>query len=410
MVVARCCSEGILVPSTGIDPDPTLIRPSGRSGRQTRCCSAGAHGVASHEPDDEREAAVGGRRSACRLAAALAASAAIVVSTATPVRADSRPRVLTVLTGSVLSVAFDGTRVAALVQHFPNPTFTLELVDLSTGRTVTTAPMPARAGPSLLALAGTTALVNVLTGLGNSEVSGFWSIVPASGGRVQVVRRYHPFHEGACCAVIAGQGAVGQGTVLGYVIKHQLYRVDGDRSVKVLAGIGHLWAVNKRRLLIQHDDGRLAVISPAGALLRGLAPSEATDSIAFAGALQGDTAVVMRRSKLDAFSFSFLLDVYRASTGALLHSWKLSETVQQPAIELYGGFAVCRDESGRATVIRLADGRRARLPIASNTVSVHLGRDGLAFTAGAGKGRVAIDLLPTARLATLAIAGEPAPA
>lgn len=361
--------------------------------------------------------AMRGWRGSWVFAVVLVVWSAVAVSAVDAGRADSRPRVLVMLSGSVSSVAFDGTRAAALLRSSASASFRLELVDLVSERTVTTGPMAARAGASLLVFAGTTALVDVSTGIGNTEVGGYWSLVPIDGGPVRVIRRYHTFHEGAglnCCPIIFGQGAAGQGTVLAYVIKHELYRVAAGRSVKVRAGVAHLWAVNKRRLLVERDEGGLALVSPAGGILRVLAPGSAVDAVAVSGALQGNTALVLRRRRLTDLKFSYLLDVYHASTGALVHSWKLpdavdlSDYIAGPGIQLYGALALYPGRGG-LTVIRLNDGRRARLPIARTAVNAHLGRDGLAYTVAAGEGRTAIDLLPAARLAALAAGGTPTP-
>ena len=321
-------------------------------------------------------------RTSSVIVAALVAWWATSVSVVDAGRADFPARVLTTLSGPVENVAFDGTRAVAILRSPGSLSFTLEFVDLSSGRSVTTAPMARRSGASVLALAGTTALVNVLSSMGLSEVGGSWNVVPIDGGRVRVIRRYYTYNEGAaltCCPIILGQGAAGQGTVLAYVTGHHLYRVAGRRSLKLQAGIKHLFAVNKRRLLVERDDGSLALVSASGRTMRVLAATAAIDSIAVAGALQGNTALDMRRRSLSERKVSYQLDVYRASTGALLHSWNLG-SFAEPSIQLYGDLAIYR-----GTVIRLEDGRRAKLPHATREGSTHLSRDGLIYTTASGE-------------------------
>ena len=85
----------------------------------------------------------------------------------------------------------------------------------------------------------------------------------------------------------------------------------------------------------------------------------ASDTIAVAGAVQANTALVIHRRDRTGRKPSYMLDVYRASSGARLHSWKL-DGPPSARIQIYGRLAIYR-----STVIRLEDGRRARLPPAT---------------------------------------------
>ncbi len=143
------------------------------------------------------------------------------------------PRTLFHLRPGVDDVAFDGARVALATRA---PGARLDLRDLS-GRLIGHAALPGGERLGLIAFGGTSAVVNQITLVGNSEIGGRW-VLARPGAPFRVLRRYHSTHEGAggaCCAVVAGSGAAAQGTVVAYALLGTVYRVGGrplgrDRS------------------------------------------------------------------------------------------------------------------------------------------------------------------------------------
>jgi hypothetical protein len=315
------------------------------------------------------------------------------------------PRPLFHLRPGAEDIAFDGAR-AGLVTRAPGPRF--EVRTLSGGLLTRTA-LPAAGEFGIAAFGGTSAVINQITGLGNSEIAGRWLLLQPSSP-MRVLRRYHSTHEGAggaCCAVITGSGVAAQGTIVAYALLGVAYRADGARSVAIAHGVTHVWAVNARRILVEHGGRTLAVMSPAGATLRVLAAgSDPASSIAGA-ALQGDRAVIVRRSPAPGGGESAVLDVYRLSTGARTGSWPLGDTAGG-SVTLSGAIAVALQVGRRpALLLDVTTGRHTTAPVASPIGQVRLRPDGLVYGGGDGHNGLLVRLLPTAQLRA-ALASAPA--
>ena len=261
----------------------------------------------------------------------------------------------------------------------------------------------------MLAFGGTSAVVNQITLTSNSETGGRW-VLARPGSPARVLRRYHSTHEGAgggCCAVVAGSGAAAQGTVMAYALLGVVYRVAGARSIAIAHGVTHVWAVNARRILVQRSNRRLAVLSPAGKTLRVLADASDPAAATAGAALQGDRAVVVRRSSAPDGGQSAVLDVYRLSTGARTATWPLGENATGE-VTLSGAIAAALQVGRRPTLLLdVAGGRHTTAPVTSPIGHIRLLPDGLLYGGGDGHNGLLVRLLPTAQLQA-ALAAAPA--
>jgi hypothetical protein len=315
------------------------------------------------------------------------------------------PRALFHLRPGVDDVAFDGARVALVTRA---PGARLDLRDLS-GRLIGHAALPGGERLGLLAFGGTSAVVDQITLVGNSEIGGRW-VVARPGAPFRVVRRYHSTHEGAggaCCAVAVGSGAAAQGTLVAYALLGVAYRVAGSRSIAIAHGVTHVWAVNARRILVQRNDRRLAVLSPAGKTLRVLAAASDPAAVTAGAALQGDRAVVVRRSPAPGGGQSSVLDAYRLSTGARTATWPLGENATGE-VTLSGTIAAALQVGRRPTLLLdVAAGRHTTAPVTSPIGHIRLLPAGLVYGGGDGHNGLLVRMLPTAQLQA-ALAAAPA--
>jgi hypothetical protein len=311
------------------------------------------------------------------------------------------PRTLFHLRPGVDDVAFDGARVALITRA---PGARLDLRDLS-GRLIAHAALPGGERLGLLAFGGTSAVVNQITLVGNSEIGGRW-VLARPGAPFRVLRRYRSTHEGAggaCCAVVAGSGAAAQGTVVAYALLGTVYRAEGARSVAIAHGVMHVWAVNARRILVQRANRSLAVLEPAGRPLYALAAGSDPAAAVVGAAMQDDRAVVVRRAR----DGSAALDVYRLGSGARTGTWPLGADATG-GVTLSGGIAAALQIGRRpALLLDVVDGRHTTAPVASPIGSILLRPDGLLYGGGDGHNGLLVRLLPTAQLRA-ALAAAPA--
>ena len=311
------------------------------------------------------------------------------------------PQTLFHLRPGVDDVAFDGARVALVTRA---PGARLELRDLS-GRLIGHAPLPRGERLGLLAFGETRAVVNQITLIGNSEIGGRW-VLTRPGAPFRVLRRYHSTHEGAggpCCAVVAGSGTAAQGTITAYALLGTVFRVAGARSVAIAHGVTHVWAVNARRILVQRANRSLAVLDPAGKTLHTLAGGSSPGAAVAGAAMQGDRAVVVRRTS----DGSAALDVYRLSSGARTATWPLGAEAAG-GVTLSGGIAVALQIGRRpALLLDVVGGRHTTAPVAAPVGSILLRPDGLLYGGGDGHNGLIVRRLPTAQLRA-ALAAAPA--
>jgi hypothetical protein len=143
-----------------------------------------------------------------------------------------------------------------------------------------------------------------------------------------------------------------------------LYRVDGDQAVLIASSLTALapLCVDGGRVLVDHQDGRLEILSADGASL-GTVDYQPGD---FRGAkLQGNDLVVLTQS---------FVDDYAVDSATLVHQWPLTgDTTQLEGV--WGGVVVYVSGSS-VYIVRLADGQTVALP--------QLGRDPQAQITSAG--------------------------
>jgi hypothetical protein len=132
----------------------------------------------------------------------------------------------------------------------------------------------------------------------------------------------------------------------------------GGRLHPLVAGVQSVVSssVDAGRIAVLRHDGSVGIYSAAGALLRQIMPSSAQEI-----ALGGGHLVVLTKTKT--------LEVYKAQSGALEHSWPIKTTrayLQVGHLQAYGRIAVFvvdpRYSNHNLTIFDLKTGKRLFLP------------------------------------------------
>jgi hypothetical protein len=195
-----------------------------------------------------------------------------------------------------------------------------------------------------------------------------------------------------------GLGVAAQGTVIAYARLGVVYRVSGTHRVPIARRVTHVWAVNARRIMVQRDDGRLAILNPVGETLSVLAAPMGSSSTVAGAAMQGDGAVVVSLAQPADGTPTASLDVYRLASGQRTASWPIAGNASGD-VTLFGHIAAVGQAGARPTlVIDTTNGHLAHAPIASPIGHIRLQPDGLIYAGGDGHNGLLVRLLPTAQL------------